>query len=316
MKFSVSVIIPVYNAARFIQQAVASANALPEVIEIIVVNDGSTDGTVEILEKVQWETSKMKLIHHPNKINKGRSASRNLGIQSAAGNYIAFLDADDFYLGNRFQNDAVLFQNNARTDGVYNAIGFHYYREATLEERVGPGLTTVTEKIESHVLFENLLLGKKGYFSIDGLTVKKMVFEAIGYFNESLAVAEDTELILKMALKCKLEAGSIDRSLAMRGVHEENIFNQVDLYTVYHLKMYESLLSWCIKEKISNERINIILKLLWELRFKENNNLCTEMLFWMRQMVKNNTLLFSRLGYKYCPVIRQRKKLFPFLFKH
>lgn len=315
MKFSVSVVIPAYNVARFIRQAVISVNGQPEVTEIIVINDGSTDSTAEILEQLKQEISKMKIVHHPNKINKGRSASRNLGIQIASGNYIAFLDADDYYLENRFQNDALLLQSDPKIDGVYNAIGVHYYREATPEEQNDQVLTTVTEKIIPHELFDKLLCGNIGYFSIDGLTVKKTVFDDVGYFNESLAVAEDTELILKMALKCKLETGIIDAPLAMRGVHEENVFNQVDLYKIYHLKMYESLLLWSIKENISFKRKDVLLKLLWYYKFKENNGLGNEMLFWVRQMAINNTLLLSYLGYKYCPIIRKRRKLFPFLFQ-
>jgi glycosyltransferase involved in cell wall biosynthesis len=315
MKFSVSVIIPAYNVARFIRQAVTSANAQLEVIEIIVVNDGSTDATSEILEQLQQEISIMKIADHPNKKNKGRSASRNLGIQNATGNYIAFLDADDFYLENRFQKDAIILQSDVTIDGVYNAIGFHYYREVFSEEQTVSSLTTVTEKIMSQELFENLLLGKKGYFSIDALTVKKTVFDVIGYFNESLVVAEDTELILKMAMKCKLEAGVINAPLAMRGVHDTNVFNQVDLYKVYSLKMYESLVSWSVKENISVKRKDVILKLLWSLKFKENNGLANEMLFWINQMARNKPLLFSYLGFKYCPLIRKRKELFPFFFR-
>ena len=314
MEFSISVIIPVYNGELFIEKAIDSAKMQPEVLEIIVVNDGSEDSTQEILNRLEKSISQLKVFHHPNKINKGRSASRNLGIQKAVGNYIAFLDADDYYLEHRFSNDYKLFKNDNDLDGIYNAIGAYFYRKAQVEEKELE-LTTVYEKINSKELFNYLLNGNKGYFSIDGLTIKKTVFKSVGYFNEKLEVAEDTDLILKMAVKCKLEAGVIDKPLAMRGVHDENVFNQTNLYIKHRSNMYESVISWGINEKLSNETIDNLLKWLWYYRNKDNNNLTLDLNYWFYLVRNNPSLLCSKLGYKYFPIIRQRKKLFPILFR-
>ncbi len=98
-------IIPAYNCDKFIDKAINSALKQPEVTEVILVNDGSTDNTLKIVETLQKTSKKIKIYHHKNEVNKGRSASRNLGIKNAKGNYIAFLDADDYYLNNRFFND-------------------------------------------------------------------------------------------------------------------------------------------------------------------------------------------------------------------
>jgi glycosyltransferase involved in cell wall biosynthesis len=315
MVCSVSVITPVYNGALFIEKAIRSAAIQPEVLEIIVVNDGSTDETEQILDSLMQKTPKLKVVYHKNKINKGRSASRNLGIKQACGNYIAFLDADDYYLADRFKNDKVIFDNNDEVDGVYNAIGVHYYREQLIEEREDLLLTTVTKKIESVKLFNDLLTGKKGYFSIDGLTVKKSIFTTIGYFNDKLEVAEDTDLILKMALKCNLEAGVIDKPLAMRGVHENNIFDQENMYTQYRPKMYKSLLFWSLENRISSTNLDKILEMLWFYRNKQEIHFVKDIIYWMQLIVKKPKLLTTYLGYKYFPIIRQRKKLFPILFR-
>ena len=110
MKFLVSVIIPVFNVEQFVEKAIISALQQPEVFEVVVVNDGSTDNSLQIITKLQAEYSRVKLCHHPNLVNKGRSASRNLGIKKAICNYIAFLDADDYYLENRFTNDKIVFE--------------------------------------------------------------------------------------------------------------------------------------------------------------------------------------------------------------
>jgi glycosyltransferase involved in cell wall biosynthesis len=313
--FSVSVVIPVYNCERFIEKTIASVIAQPEVTEIVVVNDGSTDGTELLLEQLQKQNSILKIYHHQNKLNKGRSASRNLGLKMAKGNYIAFLDADDFYLKNRFVNDRNIFQENKKCEGVYNAIGVHFYREATHLEKDRLELYTVSEKIKSEELFEILLSGKKGHFSIDGLTVKKSVFDSIGFFNESLMVSEDTDVFWKMALKCQLETGIIDKPVAQRGVHENNVFDKEDLYKKDILKRYESLIFWSAKKQIPLSKIDVLFKGIWILKYKENNKLYQDTFYWAKLFLPYPKLLFSILSIKYFPIIRLRKELFPFLYQ-
>src|SRR5690349_14845174 len=93
----VSVIIPVYNAAKFLRQAVESAVHLPEVAEIVLVEDRSPDNALQICGELVREFSKVKMYQHPNNENRGAGASRNLGIEKSTFPYVAFLDADDRY---------------------------------------------------------------------------------------------------------------------------------------------------------------------------------------------------------------------------
>jgi glycosyltransferase involved in cell wall biosynthesis len=79
--FTLSVIIPVYNCEAFRGESNSLSNGATEVTEIIVVNDGSTDASPTILDRLQLQNPILKLFHHQNKLNKGRSPSRNLGIQ-------------------------------------------------------------------------------------------------------------------------------------------------------------------------------------------------------------------------------------------
>lgn len=311
----VSVIIPVYNATAYIEKAINSALQQFEVKEVIVVNDGNTDDLLQLLEKLRQQDARIKIYHHPNQENRGRSASRNLGIKKATKNFIAFLDADDFYLMNRFESDKKIFQENKKIDGVYNAVGFHFYRDATIIEKESLILNTVTQKIKPEELFKALTSGRYGHFQIDGLTVKKSVFEAIGFFNESLMVAEDTDVFWKMALKCQLETGIILRPVAMRGVHDANVFNREDLYKKYRFKMFETLILWCSQEQIPLSKIDILFIWLWKLRFREKNNLIKDIIYWAYLFIPNPKLLFSILSIKYFPIIRLRKVLFPFLYR-
>ena len=312
---SISVIIPVYNAAAFVQKAVCSALFHKEVKEVVVVDDGSTDTSLAILQTLQESDSRIKIYQHENNCNKGRSASRNLALRKATQPFIAFLDADDFYLENRFIKDIELFSSNNSIDGVYNAIGVHFYRNATEDEKGILELTTVTELIPPAVLFETLLSGKKGYFSIDGLTIKREVINKIGYFQEQLIVAEDTDWILKLALTSKLVAGNIIQEVAKRGVHEINIFNQTDPYTIYRPKMFESVITWSFKNNIEKTKIDLLLNWLFHFRYKQKYSLATELKYWLYLLKKEPKLLQSTLAIKYCPIVRKRKQLFPFLFK-
>jgi glycosyltransferase involved in cell wall biosynthesis len=315
MQFTLSVIIPVYNGERFIEKAIKSVVAQEEVTEIIVVNDGSSDRTEDILVQLQKQVSILNLYHHSNQSNLGRSASRNLGIQKATGNYIAFLDADDYFSPNRFINDKQHFQENEICDGVYNAIGVHFYRPSTIKEQQEHKLYTVRKNTPPELLFEYLLSGKRGHFSIVGLTVKKSVFDTVGLFNTNLVVSEDTEVFLKMAIKCRLETGVIDRPLSIRGVHDDNVFNQVALYEKYRIVKYRSLVVWCSKNQAPYHIIDDLLKRIWMLKHKENNNLFQDTFYWAKLFLPNPRILFSILSIKYFPLIRFRKMLFPFLYR-
>lgn len=315
MKFSVSVIIPAYNCDLFIEKAINSVLLQPEVVEIIVVNDGSRDKTQNILENLQKQNPIIKIYYHQNNKNRGRAASRNLGIKKSKGNYVAFLDADDFYLENRFVLDKKIFETNKDADGVYNAVGFYFYRELTSVEEQELTLNTVNQIINPEALFEALISGKHGHFQIDGLTVKKAIFDSTGFFNETLVVAEDTDIFWKMAIKAKLYTGVIDYPLALRGVHNSNVFNRDDLYKEYTIKMYESLIFWSSKNKVSIAIADTLFKWIWLITYKQKNTLINYIKYWSYLFINTPRFLFSVLSIKYFPIIRLRQKLFPFLFK-
>src|SRR5689334_20372935 len=118
MKFDVSVVIPVYNAAGFIRTAVESALMQSEVKEVILVEDASPDGSLAECEKLVAEYSLLRLYRHPEGANKGAGASRNLGMEKASHEYISFLDADDYFLPDRFKETFSVFQKNPDADGV------------------------------------------------------------------------------------------------------------------------------------------------------------------------------------------------------
>jgi glycosyltransferase involved in cell wall biosynthesis len=312
---SISIIIPVYNAALYIEKAITSALQQPEVLEVLVVNDGSTDGSDEILQSIASTTTRVTLLYHPQRINKGRSASRNLGLQHARGTYIAFLDADDYYLENRFSGDLFIFESQLDCDGVYNAIGVHFYRDATLEQQQELALYTITERIKPQDLFENLLLGGKGHFSIDGLTLKRSLIDKVGFFNTHLVVGEDTDYMWRMALVANLYAGSIENPVAIRGVHDANVFDKPFLYQENKLRILDSVLRWSANHGVRTTRLDLILKHIWILKQKQGNPLMQDIKYWFNLFLPQQNLMFSSLSIKYFPIIRYRQKLFSFLYR-
>lgn len=229
----ISVIIPVYNAEKYVTKAVESALQFDEVYEVILVEDKSPDNALEVCKKLAEKYDRVKLYQHPDKGNHGAGASRNLGIENATGDFIAFLDADDFYLPNRFDAEKELFKS-PDVEGVYGAIGVHYWSEKAKEQYYsiyGEKLTTVYKKHPPHEVFPGLLgmRGSFGLFSVDGLTLRTKALKKMdALMKTDLRLHQDTDFLMRLAFYCKLYPGILDKAVAMRGVHESNRISQVD----------------------------------------------------------------------------------------
>lgn len=260
----ISVIIPVYQAELFIKKAVESACEQEEVLEVIMVEDGSTDNTLKICESLvhKDENLAVRLFRHRDGQNKGISASRNLGIKMAIGKYIAFLDADDYYLPGRFKQDLEVLQCDGEIDGIYNALGVNIYDESE-RGRIYSNLTTVKYPIHHSNLFEEMVpIGNSGYFHGDTITVRRSIFSKVGLFDETLEVTEDTHMWVRMAAKAVLVSGVIDRPVAIRGVHEGNTVKDRVKVKRFRLLMYSSLLEWAGENNISVKRKRLLWKAL------------------------------------------------------
>jgi glycosyltransferase involved in cell wall biosynthesis len=305
----ITVIIPFYNAAAFIEKSVRSALHQEQVAEIILVNDGSSDNSLDIVRSIKDE--RIILLHHEGNSNKGRSATRNLGIKAATSEYIAFLDADDYFLPDRFENDLKLLETYPSCAGVYNAVGFDFINSKELNEN----LYTVTREVKPEELFLGLLDGMFGHFQINGLTVKKAAFEKVGLFNTDLEVAEDTDIFWKLSLLCNLYTGIIDHPVAMRLVHNDNVFYREDVYEKFIYKMYESVLKWSCEHKIEIDVIDRVLRRIWILKHNDEVSLFGEIKYWWFLCFLHKRIFFSLLSIKYFPIIRRRKKILSYIYK-
>jgi len=107
----VSVIIPFHNAFSFLEKSVSSASNQDETGELILIDDHSTDNSLDLVKKLQQKDDRIIILQNNSNIS-GAAISRNVGVHHASHDYIAFLDADDYYLPERFTSDVLLFLNN------------------------------------------------------------------------------------------------------------------------------------------------------------------------------------------------------------
>lgn len=265
----ISVIIPVYNAEKFVTNAVESALQFDEVFEVILVEDKSPDNALDVCKTLAKKHERVKLFQHPDKGNHGAGESRNVGMRNATGDFIAFLDADDFFLLNRFDAERELFKN-PEVEGVYGAIGVHYYSEKAKEQYFpifGNRLTTVYKKHAPKDVFRGQLgmNGSFGLFSVDALTIRKSALEKLKpWMKTHLRLHQDTEFLFRLSYYCDLYPGILDEAVAMRGVHEENRITKVDSRQIKpastKVLLWKEINNWAENEPNIPEDIKIHIK--------------------------------------------------------
>lgn len=209
----VSVIIPVYNRQEWISEAVDSVLSQDyETFELIVVDDGSTDSTPEVLSSYG---SRIRLI---SKANSGVSSARNLGAAFARGRFLAFLDSDDYWLPGKIEAQAEFFRNNpeiriCQTEEIWIRRGV----------RVNPGLR---HKKRAGMIFRESL--ELCLISPSAVMMERSLFEQHGGFDESLAACEDYDLWLKIT--CSEPVGLVNTPLMVkRGGHPDQLSGQPGL---------------------------------------------------------------------------------------
>jgi glycosyltransferase involved in cell wall biosynthesis len=262
--FQVSVIIPVYNAVKYVRRAVESAVRLDEVKEVIIIDDGFPDGAIEVCRRLENEFSKVKLYFHEGHENKGAGASRNLGITKATCEFIAFLDADDWYLENRFAETKQIFDEHSWVDGVYVPVGTSleegektFFRQYKTKEEIESHISFPKRKIDPLKLFSSLLRGREGSFCTDGIVVKIDLLKRTGLFNESLRLHQDYELWLRCSYYGKLVPVNSLALCAMRAIHAENRIHKMDIKT--RAKYYQEVCKFFLSRNLKiNDRVFLI----------------------------------------------------------
>lgn len=225
----VSVIIPAFNAARFLPRAVASvaAQGYPaDRIETIVVDDGSTDETLSLARTLETYMPGLQVFSQPN---QGVSPARNLGIAVSSGELIAFLDADDQWLPDKLAAQVAIYQADPDLGLIHCGFDFVDQDGAAL-----PDWPRKSRLDEGDILLEFLC----DFFLItSAVMVPRATLDRVGGFDESLKVGEDNELFLRIVSSSQV--GCARRSLLERTVRPDSLSRQdfeldarVDLATI------------------------------------------------------------------------------------
>jgi glycosyltransferase involved in cell wall biosynthesis len=187
----VSVIIPTYNRALIIKDAIQSViNQTYTDYEIIVVDDGSTDNTSNVINDIRNHSGKVRYIHQEN---KGRSAARNSGIRAARGNYVAFLDSDDIFLPEKLSVQVMTLENNLDFGMAYSP--------ALIMDKYGNMSEDINQRKEKLAgwIYPELLFIKKNIITIPSVIVRKQILNEIGGFDETMHICEDLDLWRRIA---------------------------------------------------------------------------------------------------------------------
>ncbi len=217
----VSVILPTYNRAYCIKQAVDSVlyQTYPQ-WELIVVDDGSTDNTEEIIAACAAADDRVRYYRQP--CNKGVSAARNEGIRQAGYGYIAFQDSDDVWHEDKLEKQMRIFEERPETGLVYCAI------QGTIQ--AGTLVRIPDASIDRQLLHGNLyrLLLQGNVIDAPAAVIRRDCVDRCGGFDEALSCLEDWELFLRIAKE--YEIGYLDEVLVDSDVHGGGVSSHVGGY--------------------------------------------------------------------------------------
>ena len=186
----VSVIIPNYNHARFLGDAIRSVlDQDYKNVEIIIVDDGSTDNSREIAGQFGEQ------IHYIYQTNAGLSSARNKGIRASNGSLIGVLDADDMYELGYLCTLVAELQSNPDAYGIY--CGYQFIDQ---ENNLLPQIEA--RPVASELLYEVLLDGN--FFVPESIFLHRHVYEKVGLFDEALRACEDWDVWLRVTKKFKI----------------------------------------------------------------------------------------------------------------
>jgi glycosyltransferase involved in cell wall biosynthesis len=264
----VSVVIPAYNCGPYLPCAIDSVlSQTYRSFEVIVVNDGSTDGTEKVLlpyrDRIKYLAGQ----------NRGASAARNKGFAASRGDLIAYLDADDVWRPEKLALQVELFEANPDVGVCFTDFTF-------LGERLS-GNRGFTERDSALLRYPSRQIGSRSYlltsllllqdflvhqaFPKPSVTmIRRECLDRIGGFDESLQICEDTQMYLRLAKYFKF--AYVDEPLVQRRVRDDTLASSADSrrYAAVHIQMIENLEKWI---PLSAKETSISNKLLSSYRF-------------------------------------------------
>lgn len=212
----VSVILPVWNGVKFVARAVASvlAQTYPH-FELIIVDDGSTDGSRELLSA---ERDPRISLHWRNGTGDGPAAARNVGLKAAKGSFVGFIDQDDQWLPEKLARQLAALREHPRWAMCHTSL-----RVITHDEVSHPDLFKEHPQLPVMGGFAELF--DCNFVMMPTPLLRKSVVDALGGFDERLYGTDDYHLWLRLTLEHEL--GFLPDVLAERHVHDDNASHRV-----------------------------------------------------------------------------------------
>ena len=226
---NVSVIIPCYNAEKTIKETIESVLAQTyQDIEIIVVDDGSTDHSKEIIESFG---SKVLYFYQEN---GGQSAARNTAIHHSSGKYLAFLDSDDLWMPEKLEKQLALMQQEG-VDWCY--CDCEYFLDST-GKSIG-NYSNLVHPPKTGLVAETLLMGN--FIASPTPVVSKKIIEEAGNFNESFQFGEDWDEWIRIAMISPIVYQP--EILTKHRIHENSVtyMKDPDIVFLNHISVIENL---------------------------------------------------------------------------
>lgn len=248
----VSIIIPVYNAEQFLDECINSAlNQTYDNIEIIAVNDGSTDNSKNILEKFN---SKIKIIH---KINGGTASALNAGIKEMNGEWFKWLSADDVLKRNCI--DALIKETKQFGESAKNHIFYSNYE--FIDEKSKIIGKYIKENYNDLDNFDrNVILLDHFFGSGNTVLIHKSVFEKCGVFDEHIGYQEDYEFWLRCCLLFNVQLFFISDTLAQYRIHASQLTQKNLTQNISHANIIRNLILEKLEANIKLKYIDALNK--------------------------------------------------------
>ncbi len=221
----VSVVIPTYNYAHFLPDAIESVlRQTFRDYELIVVDDGSTDQTPQVAARYQGR------IRYHRQENRGLSTARNVGCQLARGEYFAFLDADDVWFAQKLTRQVALLERHPEAGLVSSAM--------ELMDRSGAPLSGIKPGSPPGETFVEIV--RQGTAAPSSYVVRRRCFEEIHGFDKQLVAMEDLEFCLRIAARHQIV--HIPEPLGRYRVHGMSLSQQPEKVYPAYVHIYTQLL--------------------------------------------------------------------------
>lgn len=254
----VSVIIGSYNAEKYIEETIRSVlNQTYKDYELIVIDDGSSDNTVKIIEQ---------LLSPPHKLvaqkNAGEAAARNHGLKIANGEYIAFLDHDDLFHPKKLEKTVDFLDNNSEYGMVY---GNYSYIIEPGSNSIWSNWGFIRGAYKSGDIFIDQFIQNK--IHIITTLIRRECFNKVGFFDKTMNYASDSDMWIRISADYKI--GYIDEVFAYYRLHNTNV--SLDRET-------------CLKHRIASMKKNY--SMFYD-RVKGNNEIISSIKNLYYRLIKN-----------------------------